>query len=96
MFSESRGISHLTIADRCSPVSLQTLYKSSWERQKAKGFELRLDSLTFLTAKARRNLASEVSPSVTGQMHATAAVCLGMVFVSPSLWAPVGKLYGLL
>ncbi|CAO2585902.1 Nebulin-related-anchoring protein [Lemmus lemmus] len=38
----------------------ETLYKSSWERQKAKGFELRLDSLTFLTAKARRELASEV------------------------------------
>ncbi|XP_027262734.1 nebulin-related-anchoring protein isoform X9 [Cricetulus griseus] len=38
----------------------ETLYKSSWERQKAKGFELRLDSLTFLTAKARRDLASEV------------------------------------
>ncbi|KAH0506999.1 Nebulin-related-anchoring protein [Microtus ochrogaster] len=37
----------------------ETLYKSSWERQKAKGFELRLDSLTFLTAKARRDLASE-------------------------------------
>ncbi|XP_036048613.1 nebulin-related-anchoring protein isoform X1 [Onychomys torridus] len=38
----------------------ETLYKSSWERQKAKGFELRLDSLTFLMAKARRDLASEV------------------------------------
>ncbi|XP_003515892.2 nebulin-related-anchoring protein isoform X1 [Cricetulus griseus] len=45
----------------------ETLYKSSWERQKAKGFELRLDSLTFLTAKARRDLASEVSPPVTEQ-----------------------------
>ncbi|KAL1788490.1 nebulin-related-anchoring protein isoform X1 [Sigmodon hispidus] len=38
----------------------ETLYKSSWERQKAKGFELRLDSLPFLTAKAKRDLASEV------------------------------------
>ncbi|XP_052038977.1 nebulin-related-anchoring protein isoform X2 [Apodemus sylvaticus] len=38
----------------------ETLYKSSWEKQKAKGFELRLDSLTFLTAKAKRDLASEV------------------------------------
>ncbi|CAH6940129.1 Nrap [Phodopus roborovskii] len=38
----------------------ETLYKSSWERQKAKGFELRLDSLAFLTAKAGRDLASEV------------------------------------
>ncbi|XP_052038988.1 nebulin-related-anchoring protein isoform X3 [Apodemus sylvaticus] len=37
----------------------ETLYKSSWEKQKAKGFELRLDSLTFLTAKAKRDLASE-------------------------------------
>ncbi|EDL94491.1 nebulin-related anchoring protein (predicted), isoform CRA_a [Rattus norvegicus] len=40
----------------------ETLYKSSWEKQKAKGFELRLDSLTFLTAKAKRDLASEVKP----------------------------------
>ncbi|XP_066211319.1 nebulin-related-anchoring protein isoform X2 [Saccopteryx leptura] len=38
----------------------ETLYKSSWENQKAKGFELRLDSLAFLAAKAKRDLASEV------------------------------------
>ncbi|XP_076982191.1 nebulin-related-anchoring protein isoform X3 [Tamandua tetradactyla] len=38
----------------------EKLYKSSWEAQKAKGFELRLDSLTFLAAKAKRDLASEV------------------------------------
>ncbi|XP_007939799.1 nebulin-related-anchoring protein [Orycteropus afer afer] len=37
----------------------EKLYKSSWENQKAKGFELRLDSLTFLAAKAKRDLASE-------------------------------------
>lgn len=39
----------------------QKLYKSSWENQKAKGFELSLDSLAFLAAKAKRDLASEVS-----------------------------------
>ncbi|XP_070116883.1 nebulin-related-anchoring protein isoform X28 [Equus caballus] len=38
----------------------EKLYKSSWENQKAKGFELRLDSLAFLAAKAKRDLASEV------------------------------------
>uniref|UniRef100_A0A2K5C7W9 Nebulin-related-anchoring protein n=1 Tax=Aotus nancymaae TaxID=37293 RepID=A0A2K5C7W9_AOTNA len=38
----------------------EKLYKSSWENQKAKGFELHLDSLTFLAAKAKRDLASEV------------------------------------
>ncbi|XP_006880228.1 PREDICTED: nebulin-related-anchoring protein [Elephantulus edwardii] len=38
----------------------EKLYKSSWEKQKAKGFELRLDSLIFLAAKAKRDLASEV------------------------------------
>lgn len=94
VFTESRGPGHLTTDDGCSPVSPQTLYKSSWERQKAKGFELRLDSLTFLTAKARRDLASEVSPSVTVKMHGSAAVCLGRIFVSLSLWAHVGKLCG--
>ncbi|XP_056153410.1 nebulin-related-anchoring protein isoform X2 [Lampris incognitus] len=35
-------------------------YKSSWEKQKDKGFELRLDSLSILTAKAKRDLASNV------------------------------------
>ncbi|KAI5945971.1 Nebulin-related-anchoring protein [Manis javanica] len=38
----------------------EKLYKSTWENQKAKGFELRLDSLAFLAAKAKRDLASEV------------------------------------
>ncbi|XP_028844222.1 nebulin-related-anchoring protein [Denticeps clupeoides] len=35
-------------------------YKSSWEEQREKGFELRLDSLSILTAKAKRDLASDV------------------------------------
>uniref|UniRef100_A0A6Q2XPE1 LIM zinc-binding domain-containing protein n=1 Tax=Esox lucius TaxID=8010 RepID=A0A6Q2XPE1_ESOLU len=35
-------------------------YKSSWEKQREKGFELRLDSLSILTAKAKRDLASSV------------------------------------
>lgn len=47
--------------DLFSPPFPQKLYKSSWENQKAKGFELRLDSLAFLAAKANRDLASEVS-----------------------------------
>uniref|UniRef100_A0A5F8H033 Nebulin-related-anchoring protein n=1 Tax=Monodelphis domestica TaxID=13616 RepID=A0A5F8H033_MONDO len=38
----------------------EKLYKSSWEKQKAKGFELRLDSLSFLSAKAKRDLASDI------------------------------------
>ncbi|XP_052516684.1 nebulin-related-anchoring protein isoform X6 [Budorcas taxicolor] len=37
----------------------EKLYKSSWENQKAKAFDLRLDSLAFLAAKAKRDLASE-------------------------------------
>uniref|UniRef100_A0A665VGR3 Nebulin-related anchoring protein n=2 Tax=Carangiformes TaxID=1489907 RepID=A0A665VGR3_ECHNA len=36
------------------------LYKSNWEKQREKGFELRLDSLSILTAKAKRDLASDV------------------------------------
>ncbi|XP_075698802.1 nebulin-related-anchoring protein [Rhinoderma darwinii] len=38
----------------------EKLYKSSWEKQKEKGFELSLDSLSILTAKAKRDLASDV------------------------------------
>ncbi|XP_044130613.1 nebulin-related-anchoring protein-like [Bufo gargarizans] len=38
----------------------ETLYKSSWKKQKEKGFELTLDSLPILTAKAKRDLASDI------------------------------------
>ncbi|XP_035002704.2 nebulin-related-anchoring protein isoform X1 [Hippoglossus stenolepis] len=36
------------------------VYKSKWEKQREKGFELRLDSLSILTARAKRDLASDV------------------------------------
>ncbi|XP_014889398.1 nebulin-related-anchoring protein isoform X4 [Poecilia latipinna] len=36
------------------------VYKSQWEKQREKGFELRLDSLSILTAKAKQDLASDV------------------------------------
>uniref|UniRef100_A0A4W4EN14 LIM zinc-binding domain-containing protein n=1 Tax=Electrophorus electricus TaxID=8005 RepID=A0A4W4EN14_ELEEL len=36
------------------------IYKSSWEAQREKGFELRMDALSILTAKAKRDLASDV------------------------------------
>lgn len=39
------------------------MYKSNWEKQREKGFELRLDSLSILTARAKRDLASDVSYS---------------------------------
>ncbi|XP_030629117.1 nebulin-related-anchoring protein isoform X2 [Chanos chanos] len=35
-------------------------YKSSLEQQREKGFELRMDALSILTAKAKRDLASDV------------------------------------
>ncbi|XP_056325702.1 nebulin-related-anchoring protein isoform X2 [Danio aesculapii] len=35
-------------------------YKSSWEEQREKGFELGLDTLSILSAKATRDLASDV------------------------------------
>ena len=44
----------------------QKVYKSSWEKQREKGFELRLDSLSILTAKAKRDLASDVSYPKSG------------------------------
>ncbi|XP_067431782.1 nebulin-related-anchoring protein isoform X1 [Thunnus thynnus] len=36
------------------------VYKSNWEKQREKGFELHLDSLSILTARAKRDLASDV------------------------------------
>lgn len=44
---------------------LQKTYKSSWEAQRDKGFELRMDALSILTAKAKRDLASDVSDQST-------------------------------
>ncbi|XP_044295117.1 nebulin-related-anchoring protein isoform X1 [Varanus komodoensis] len=38
----------------------EKIYKSSWEKQKEKGFELHLDAIPFLTAKAKRDLASDI------------------------------------
>ncbi|XP_052533620.1 nebulin-related-anchoring protein isoform X3 [Tympanuchus pallidicinctus] len=38
----------------------EKLYRSSWEKQKEKGFVLHLDALSFLTAKAKRDLASDI------------------------------------
>ncbi|KAM8923754.1 nebulin-related-anchoring protein isoform 2-T2 [Pelodytes ibericus] len=38
----------------------ETLYRRSWEQQKEKGFELRLDALSILTARAKRDLASDI------------------------------------
>ncbi|KAM6442896.1 nebulin-related-anchoring protein isoform 2-T2 [Liasis olivaceus] len=38
----------------------EKIYKSSWERQKERGFELHLDAIPFLTAKAKRDLASDI------------------------------------
>lgn len=69
----------------CSPKPPQTLYKSSWEKQKAKGFELRLDSLTFLTAKAKRDLASEVSSPVTGVGRRVLLLSVGVGSLSPQI-----------
>ncbi|KAJ3607970.1 hypothetical protein NHX12_025021 [Muraenolepis orangiensis] len=36
------------------------VYRSGWEKQREKGFEMRLDALSILTAKAKRDLASDV------------------------------------
>ncbi|KAH0623739.1 hypothetical protein JD844_006832 [Phrynosoma platyrhinos] len=38
----------------------EKIYKSSWEKQKEKGFELHLDAIPFLTARAKRDLASDI------------------------------------
>ncbi|XP_014448892.1 nebulin-related-anchoring protein isoform X2 [Tupaia chinensis] len=52
--------SQMEHAKKSQELQSEKHYKSSWESQKAKGFELRLDSMTFLAAKAKRDLASEV------------------------------------
>ncbi|XP_020927857.1 nebulin-related-anchoring protein isoform X10 [Sus scrofa] len=59
-FTSVTDSSQMEHAKRSQELQSGKLYKSSWESQKAKGFELRLDSLAFLAAKAKRDLASEV------------------------------------
>uniref|UniRef100_A0A3B4B4G4 LIM zinc-binding domain-containing protein n=1 Tax=Periophthalmus magnuspinnatus TaxID=409849 RepID=A0A3B4B4G4_9GOBI len=50
------------------------VYKSNWEKQRDKGFEMRLDSLSILTAKAKRDLASDsVSLDMLNISHAQKA-----------------------
>ncbi|KAK2884741.1 hypothetical protein Q8A73_021215 [Channa argus] len=64
--ADSIGFTHvaddLSIKHAKKSQELQSdkVYKSSWEKQREKGFELRLDSLSILTAKAKRDLASDV------------------------------------
>jgi len=38
----------------------QVKYKEGWEKSKGQGFEMKLDSLPLLAAKASRDLASDV------------------------------------
>ncbi|XP_042313004.1 nebulin-related-anchoring protein isoform X2 [Sceloporus undulatus] len=38
----------------------EKIYKSSWEKQKEKGFELHFDAIPFLAARAKRDLASDI------------------------------------
>uniref|UniRef100_A0A3Q3BP25 Nebulin-related anchoring protein n=1 Tax=Haplochromis burtoni TaxID=8153 RepID=A0A3Q3BP25_HAPBU len=53
---------------------LSKVYKSNWEKQREKGFELRLDSLSILTARAKRDLASDsVSLDMLNISHAKKA-----------------------
>nr|XP_031538456.1 nebulin-related-anchoring protein isoform X6 [Vicugna pacos] len=59
-FTSVANSSQMEHAKKSQELQSGKLYKSSWENQKAKGFELRLDSLAFLAAKAKRDLASEV------------------------------------
>ncbi|XP_066880732.1 nebulin-related-anchoring protein isoform X37 [Kogia breviceps] len=59
-FTSVADSSQMEHARKSQELQSGKLYKSSWEVQKVKGFELRLDSLAFLAAKAKRDLASEV------------------------------------
>lgn len=44
-------------------VTLQKVYKASGDQVKSAGYDLRLDAIPFQTAKASREIASDVSLS---------------------------------
>ena len=61
----------------------QKVYKGLWEQQREKGFELHMDSLSILTAKAKTDLASSVSdlhmPSVGATSSSTVYLSMANV-----------------
>ncbi|KAL8187325.1 UNVERIFIED_CONTAM: hypothetical protein K2H54_044554, partial [Gekko kuhli] len=59
-FTSVADSSQIKHAKKSQELQSDKLYKSSWEHQKEKGFELHLDAIPFLTAKAKRDLASDV------------------------------------
>lgn len=40
--------------------STQKVYKTSWEQTRASGYDFRIDAIPFQTAKASREIASDV------------------------------------
>ncbi|XP_040419727.1 nebulin-related-anchoring protein isoform X3 [Cygnus olor] len=59
-FTSVADSSQIKHAKKSQELQSDKLYRSSWEQQKKKGFVLRLDALSFLTAKAKRDLASDI------------------------------------
>lgn len=50
----------LCVSDMLLSLLSQIKYKEGWEKSKGRGFEMKLDSLPLLAAKASRDLASDV------------------------------------
>lgn len=50
----------LCVSDMLLSFLSQIKYKEGWEKSKGRGFEMKLDSLPLLAAKASRDLASDV------------------------------------
>lgn len=70
IFSLKKSSKHLPVF---SPVMEQKIYRSGWEEEKKKGYDLRSDALSIKAAKASRDIASDVS----------------LIFILPYYWKNV-------
>ena len=73
----------------CVFVQMQSKYKESWNKVRDGGYKLRLDAISFQSAKASGDILSDVSLSVQ-------TATLWSLFIRSEYEVPLTKAYGTL